>query len=66
MFATAHPIREGFAGAFVRSTTPKEGAPNPFAAILAIPLEPFRAVGPTQNSKLKTQNYSNRHSSREL
>lgn len=44
-FATAHPIREGFAGAFVRSTTPREGAPDPFAAILTIPLEPFRAVG---------------------
>lgn len=43
-FATAHPIRTGFANAVVRTTAVKEGGPDPLSELLAVPLAPFRAM----------------------
>ncbi len=43
-FANTHPIREGFAGAFIRPATTKEGGFNAFNAIMSVPLTPFRVM----------------------
>jgi uncharacterized protein with PIN domain len=44
-FVQAHPIREGFANAFVRPPAPKEGAASVIGSILTTPLAPFRVMG---------------------
>ncbi|HVP12893.1 MAG TPA: hypothetical protein VMV94_17095 [Phycisphaerae bacterium] len=45
-FAYANPIRAGFNGAVVRTTTTTTaGEPNALTAIVTLPLAPFRAMG---------------------
>jgi hypothetical protein len=45
-FAMANPIRAGFNGAVVRtSTTTTTGEPNALTSIVTLPLAPFRAMG---------------------
>ena len=57
-FASDHPMRGTFVGAYLRMATAKPGGPDPFASILAIPLVPFRAFEGIDRGAQAIQNFT--------